>query len=210
MPTKRKEHENLSPSNIAKVIKHLEDGGTKKDACVILNISYNTVRLGRIIEEHQEEKKRKEAVRERNKGTELRDDEYADIILMRIRGSSPSYIADRLCRPVSLIKNVIEYLGIPIAPGKANKGQTYLLPERCVADSFDVGELVWSCVYHGLAEVRKAVPNGYCIYVLETVVNESKWFPGLTTGGHFAYQFTHDLGSLRHLRKYVDLEKRLL
>ena len=210
MPTKRREHENLSSSNISKVIKHLEDGGTKKDACIILNISYNTTRLNKIIEEHQEEQKRKQRRRDKNKGTELRPDEYEDIILMRIKGSSASYIADKLCRPLSLVKDTIDYLGIPVAPNKSDKGNTYLMPEQCIANSFEEGELVWSCVYHGIAYIKKEINNGYWMYILQSVENESKWFPGVETGGFNAFQATHDIASLRHLREYVDLEARLL
>ena len=46
--------ENLSPANIRRVIHSLnEEGITKKVACEMLNISYNTTRLNRIIEEFE-------------------------------------------------------------------------------------------------------------------------------------------------------------
>jgi len=53
---KAKEHENLSEANIKKVIELLEAEKpiTKKEACEVLNISYNTTRLSKIIEEFKE------------------------------------------------------------------------------------------------------------------------------------------------------------
>ena len=49
---KKKEGENLTETNIEKVIGLLEQEKpiTKKQACEILNISYNTTRLTKIIE----------------------------------------------------------------------------------------------------------------------------------------------------------------
>ena len=53
-----KKHENLTQANITKVISLLEpkEGKpiTKKEACAILNIAYNTTRLQKIIDEHKE------------------------------------------------------------------------------------------------------------------------------------------------------------
>ena len=46
---RKRAHENLSEVNIRRVISALEEGITKKSACEMLNISYNTTRLNRII-----------------------------------------------------------------------------------------------------------------------------------------------------------------
>ena len=53
---KKKEYEKLTPSNIQHVIELLskERPITKKEACEILNISYNTTRLNKIIDEFTE------------------------------------------------------------------------------------------------------------------------------------------------------------
>ena len=53
---KKKESENLSDTNIRKVINLLSGSSpiTKKEACGILNIAYNTARLQRIIDEFEE------------------------------------------------------------------------------------------------------------------------------------------------------------
>ncbi len=50
---RQKKHEKLDAANLDKVIALLESDSpiTKKEACEILNITYNTTRLKRIIEE---------------------------------------------------------------------------------------------------------------------------------------------------------------
>ena len=58
---KKRSHEKLTDSNIQHVIWLLNAKSpiTKKEACSILNISYNTTRLKTIIEEFVEKKKGK-------------------------------------------------------------------------------------------------------------------------------------------------------
>ena len=53
---KKREHEKLTSSNVQHVINLLESDKpiTKKEACAILNISYNTTRLSKIIDDHKE------------------------------------------------------------------------------------------------------------------------------------------------------------
>ena len=56
MAVKTRKHENLTETNINHVMELLnsEKPITKKEACNILNISYNTTRLSKIIEEQLE------------------------------------------------------------------------------------------------------------------------------------------------------------
>ena len=53
---KKRAYENLSAANIQKVIELLrqEKPITKKEACEVLSISYNTTRLNKIIAEFEE------------------------------------------------------------------------------------------------------------------------------------------------------------
>ena len=64
-----KKGENLSRDNIAKVHELLsaENPITKKEACSILNISYNTTRLANIIQEHEETMRYRELRKNQNK-----------------------------------------------------------------------------------------------------------------------------------------------
>ena len=65
-----KSGEKLSYDNIERVISHLEQENpiTKKEACEMLNIRYNTTRLQRIIDEHLDTRAFKERRKSQNKG----------------------------------------------------------------------------------------------------------------------------------------------
>ena len=56
MSIRQKDYEKLSSTNVQKVVDLLnqDDPITKKEACEILNIRYNTTRLQRIIDDHLE------------------------------------------------------------------------------------------------------------------------------------------------------------
>jgi len=66
---KAKDHEKLDDANIQKVSDLLEADKpiTKKEACEILNISYNTTRLKKIIEEYKDRIARRKARFEKNR-----------------------------------------------------------------------------------------------------------------------------------------------
>ena len=58
---KRKAHENLTDDNISRVISFLRQDNpiTKKEACELLNIRYNTTRLQNIIDDFEDTLKEK-------------------------------------------------------------------------------------------------------------------------------------------------------
>ena len=64
MAIKKKKHEKLDDTNIKRVIAALEGDlpVTKKDACEMLNISYNTTRLSKIITNFEEELSQKRSI----------------------------------------------------------------------------------------------------------------------------------------------------
>ena len=70
-----KKHENITKVNVAKVISLLEAEKpiTKKEACSILNISYNTTRLGNIIDQHKEDLIRTMKMKAKLRGTPATD-----------------------------------------------------------------------------------------------------------------------------------------
>ena len=53
---KKKDYENLTATNIEKVISHLRADSpiSKKEACAMLNIAYNTTRLQNIIDDYED------------------------------------------------------------------------------------------------------------------------------------------------------------
>ena len=217
---KRKEGENLTDANIQKVINLLEQQKpiTKKEACEILNISYNTTRLGKIIEEYKHEKILDEKRRAANRGKPATDHEIQTTIEYYLAGDSVSDIAKSLYRSASFVRDIVEKVGVP----QRRAGQTYFdfdpLPVQCVSDRFEAGEIVWSARHQAAAEVVKEQgPSSdgeslvYQIYVFEPVVEpEEKYFSSWGKPGFYASQCAYDLGKLSHLEKYKVNVKRTL
>ena len=108
-------------------------------------------------------------------------------------------------------------MGVPQRPtAKDAKTARDYIPEECVSEEFNPGEIVWSAKYHRPAKVIKELgSNGhdhlgkiYRIYIFEAVDDPGPWFTHVTAGGYFAAQPAYDLGKLEHLKQYgVDLEK---
>ncbi len=217
---KKKEGEKLTPDNIQRVIALLEREPkpiTKKEACEALNISYNTVRLGNIIEEYNAEQVLNVKRRAANRGKPASNHEIKDIIEWYLEGDSLSDISDRLYRPSTFVRDVINKIGVP----QRGSGQNYMsfepLPEQCVSDKFNIGDIVWSSRYLAVAEVLKdqgpcsdGLATVYQIYVLEKIEEHSPFFAPREVGGFYASQPAYDLGKLDHLKDYgVNVKKAL-
>lgn len=209
---KKKEHEKLSDANVARVIDLLEATPpiSKKIACEILNISYNTVRLSKIIEEYKDNivqvAKRKAA----NRGKPAEPHEIQTVIQGYLDGDPISKMADILYRSASFIKDLIDNIGVPTRGG--GYFETYPLPEQCVADNFEVGQVIWSTKHDRMAIVRRELAPGttgnkrdyllYDIYVIESIDEPSPYFPLEGYGGFHSTQAVYDLGNLNHLKEY--------
>ena len=112
---KKKESENLSDTNIRKVINLLSGNSpiTKKEACGILNIAYNTTRLQRIIDEFEETQAYREKENHKTKGKAATKDEVADAVTRFLSGDAISEIAAGLFRSSGFVKAIIERTGVP-------------------------------------------------------------------------------------------------
>lgn len=233
---KRKDYENLSAANIEKVISLLNPTNgskpiTKKEACEILNISYNTARLSSIIEDHEEKVSYVQLRKSQNRGKAATDSEISEVIRDYLQGDSIATIAKSLYRSSGFVKAIIERIGIPSrGVSKEERADIGYLPEECVADEFRVGEIVWSARHHAPAEIqaeisvdyqaerggfqdvnyeKKYSAKCYSIWVREEIdQNKEFWVSGIETGGFSAFALAYDLGSLQHLEKYgVDFSR---
>ena len=182
---------------------------TKKEACEILNISYNTTRLNKIITEFQE---RKEYIAKRkatNKGKKAQTYEITEAITNYLQGESISEIAAGLYRSSGFVRAILDRVGVPQRPAsQEERVQPSIIPENCVADTFNPGEKVWSAKYHAPAIVDAEITvknnyesKGYRVYILENTEND-------TVGGYYAFVLACELGKLSHLEEYgVNLNK---
>lgn len=226
---KKKSYEKLSDSNIKYVVGLLsgESPITKKEACNILNISYNTTRLNAILESYENKKTFQEKQRSKNRGKPATREELINAIEYYLDGYTYSQIAIKMFRSVPFIKNLVETAGVPEKQSKASitgyHRHTYLLPDQCVKETFEPGEVAWSSVYNSPCDILKEEENrnyeerynskAYSIMVFEmkeweASLNLTPWI-GVKKMGFYASSLAYNLGSLAHLKELgVNLERR--
>jgi|TARA_A200000159_G_scaffold16031_2_gene13244 hypothetical protein len=225
---KKKDHENLSESNISKVITLLngETPISKKVACDMLNIAYNTTRLQRIIDDYQDKIEYREVRKKQNRGRGATNEEIREAVERYLSGDSIAEIAKGLFRSSGFVRSLIERVGVPKVERESGIS---ILPESCIGESFAPGEIVWSAVYQKPARVdyelsvdyqaekagfsdvnyeKKYGSKCYAIYIMEEVREEADKWANIDKGGYAAYSLAYDLGKLSHLEKYgVDLSR---
>ena len=225
---KKKDHENLSESNISKVITLLngETPISKKVACDMLNIAYNTTRLQRIIDDYEDKIEYRELRKKQNRGRGASDEEIREAVERYLSGDSIAEIAKGLFRSSGFVRSLIERVGVPKVERESGIS---ILPESCIGESFAPGEIVWSAVYQKPARVdyelsvdyqaekagfsdvnyeKKYGSKCYAIYIMEEVREEADKWANIDKGGYAAYSLAYDLGKLSHLEKYgVDLSR---
>lgn len=210
--------EKLTNDNIERVIKLLNQPKpiTKKEACEVLNISYNTSRLATIIENYQARQESDSKRRAANRGKPASPDEIKSVITEYLGGATVSDIANGLYRSTTFVRNIIETVGVP----QRGVGEDYFnfspLPEQCISDSFEVNEIAWSARHQGpcvidkvLGKTKDGLANLYRVYVIEAFDAPDKIYVrswGLP--GAYSYQPAFELGRLEHLRQYgVNVER---
>ena len=218
-----KKHENLTKTNISKVIELLNPEGetkpiTKKEACSILNIAYNTKRLDTIIQEHLDDIERVSRMKAKLRGTPASEDEIKWVIRGYLGGENVSEIASRMYRSPAFVKAIIEKIGVPmkLADSDYEGMRNAMIPEQCVRDSFEIGERVWFAKRNKMAEVLEEHTNidyearygckCYKLWVLDPCDLSNTFFPWMNgdRAGFYGSALAYDLGSLRHIQEYLD------
>jgi hypothetical protein len=193
------EDELMTDANIARVIRLLEPAEegtkpiTKKDACQILGMSYNTTRLGTIIQQYKDKQARDKKFRAEKRGKPLTNDELTYIIGEYLTGEPIDGISKSIYRSPGFVKQVLEDYSVPIRVPGHSYFSPQLIPEGAVRDRFKVGEVVYSARYDTLAKItsEKQDPKHGWIYSL--------WLRG--NWQQNAYQPAYELASLEHLRE---------
>lgn len=127
------------------------------------------------------------------------------------------------------MKSILEKIGVPQRPTRTeDRMQEYFLPEECVAEDFEVGEIVWSANHHAPAVIEKKLSieyqdskpgmqtvdyvgkygaNCYNIHVRQKASGEADLWDIPDVGGFYAFALAYDLGKLTHLEQYgINLE----
>ena len=155
MAIKAKSHEKLDEVNIERVLNSLEAEKpvTKKEACEMLNIAYNTTRLSKIITEFKEKRTYRRHRMDQNKGKIATSDEINEIVMNYLVGMNYAEIARSMYRSPTFVKNVVDRVGVPT---KVALGEEFIVPDECVKYEFEVGEWVWFNDNHPDARGGKA------------------------------------------------------
>lgn len=192
---KVKESEKLDDSNVRHVITLLESNKpiTKKEACSILRISYNTTRLSNIITGYKERKKTTDRLKAKNRGKAATDMEIARTIEEYLDGDSISNIAKYMYRSSAFIKGIIRKYNVPVRSTSHSYHSPALLPDEILSENFEQGELVWSARYNTTALIDSYSldddVHGKCYRI---------WLKGKNC--KYAYQPWYELGRLKHLQ----------
>ena len=192
---RKKDGENLSELNIERVISLLDQPKpiTKKEACEILNISYNTTRLNKIIEEHKTAITQRIELRKKFKNKPLEKDDLKLIISSYLEGVSLADIADNVYRSIALIKRVLNTYNIPLRDASVDYWHPVEVPIEAMQDDYVVDDLVFSARYNQPACIMKKIKDG--VYRI--------W---LYKDHQYALQPYYELSDLRRVQKELDVK----
>lgn len=199
---KAKDYEDLSDTNIRKVIAALNASPaiTKKEACEILKISYNTSRLNNIIEEFVARQENIKRLKDKKKGRPATNDEISYIITEYMNGAPVYAISDRLYRSTNFIKAIVEQVGIPQREPGFSPLKPQLLPENCIAEDFEKGEIAWCAQHRAKCRIEKRLDDNY--YIPKYGVPCYTVYVLGDSNGFFSSNLAYDLGKLSHLEGY--------
>ena len=226
---KKKDYENLSNQNIEKVLGLLNPSSsqkpiTKKEACDILNIAYNTTRLSKIIEEYHEKKAYTAQRKKKLRGQPASQAEIAEACESYLQGGTVSEISKSLFRSPAFVQALLEKVGVPQRPSnKEEKLGSHYYPDALMSDDFTEGEVAWSATYHAAVEVKHRLTpefleskkgmtqfdyeskygcTAYAVYIRQKDDSEDTFFSNVSAGGFSAYVPAYELCKLEHLKQY--------
>lgn len=199
MATRRtkNEDERLDDTHMERVIALLEpvEGKaiTKKEACNILGIAYNTTRLTTLIEKYKETKARDAKRRSELRGKPATQDEITYIIQEYLEGSTVDAISKSTFRGSTFIKAILEKYAVPIRQTSHDYFRPELIPDGAVREQFSLGEVVYSARYDSIARVDAKTTDARYGFVYRIYLLADKWQQS-------AYTESCELASLEHLR----------
>ena len=193
--SRRRDHERLDEANIKLVIEHLERADkpiTKKKACEMLNIAYNTKRLNSIIEDFKSKIETRKKLFAQNRGAAWSTYDLKELVVRYLNGDPISTLSTSLYRSPGAIKKKLRQVGVPIRDTDITYHNPLFLPDESLRHEYKEGDLVWSARYNCVAEIQdlyqvhKDHEEVYCIWIF---------------GKHnqFGYQPWYELGHLNIL-----------
>ena len=194
------EEELMTDANISRVIRLLEPSEegkkpiTKKDACQMLGMSYNTTRLGTIIEEYKQKQIRTAQRKSQLRGKPATQEEKVYIISEYLNGETVDAISKMTYRSSKFIKDVLEGNSVPIRVPGSSYFDPQLIPDGAIRDRFKIGEIVYSSRYDSIARIDAEQKSDKYGFVYRIWLLSDRWLQS-------AYQEVSELASLEHLRE---------
>jgi len=191
-----KENDLLTPANLDRVIAGLEATPkmTKKDACAIIGIAYNTTRLDNLISAYQEKNARDAGRRAALRGKPATQDEIVYVIQEYLEGSVVDAISKATFRGATFIKAILEKYDVPVRKTSHDYFSPGLIPDGAMRDRFVVGEVVYSARYDSTARIDAEQAHPKLGWIYRIYLLGEKWQQS-------AYQEAYELASLQHLRE---------
>ena len=192
------EEELMTEANIVRVIKLLEptEGKaiTKKDACQILGMAYNTTRLSSIIDEYKQKQVRTAQRKAELRGKPATQEEIVYIISEYLNSETIDGISKSTFRSPGFVKQILENNDVPIRQTSHDYFNPALIPDGATRERFKVGEIVYSARYDSIARIDMEQKDSRYGWIYRVWLLAEKWKQS-------AYQEAYELASLEHLRK---------
>lgn len=192
------EQERMTDTNLQKVIGLLDPKVpgtkpiTKKEACQILGMAYNTARLDSILQQFRDRQQRDTERRAALRGKPATPSEVAFIIQEYVQGETVEGISRSTYRGTEFIKRILEDNHIPKRNSSHDYFRPQLIPDGAVRDRFQVGETVYSARYDSTAKIVSEQTHPHWGWVYRVWLTNDKWL-------QYAYQPACELASLKHL-----------
>lgn len=199
--TKKNKEEKLDPASLERVyfmLNPLTIGTkaiTKKEACELLNISYNTVRLEKLLTSWKEKVERTNKRKEELRGKPLSVEDVCYIIgEYLVYGHSIESISESTCHSRNKISVCLNDYDVPQRSVGYNYFTPKLVPEDASRVQFAVNEKAWSTNYESMCVIDKELDHPIYGKIYRVWLTDPKW-------QQYAYVAACELASLEHLRK---------
>lgn len=191
----KNENERLDDAHMERVIAGLEQDKpiTKKEACQILGIAYNTTRLGTLIEKYKDGKARDAKRRAELRGKPATQDEIVYIISSYLEGETIDGLSKSTFRSTGFVNTILEKYNVPLRARAHDYFRPELIPDGAVRTRFDLGEVVYSVRYDSIARIETEQLSDKHGYVYRIWLLSERQL-------QYAYQEACELASLQHLR----------
>lgn len=179
---------------------------TKKAACEKLGIAYNTTRLDNLMQEYLDDLDRTKLRKQQTRKQAITDADVAEWARdYLVNGMPISEIAEYAYRTPLVVKTWLERFGALLPKTCPNPLNPDFIPDACVSEDFEVGELVYVPGYCAFGIIKKEVKSK------TAEANGTKAYQILLLGDQrqFVHYMSCEIARIKHLGITVESIPRL-